>query len=54
MVRLGPEDDAAAVTAAQLRAVAERLVAAGQWTPGDPDITIVMDAGYDASPVWPG
>jgi hypothetical protein len=46
VVRLGPEDDATAVTAAQLRAVVERLVAAGQWTPGDPDITIVMDAGY--------
>lgn len=49
VVRLGPEDDATAVTAAQLRAVAERLIAAGQWTPGDPDITIVMDAGYDVT-----
>lgn len=27
----------------------ERLVAAGQWTPGDPVITIVMDAGYDVT-----
>lgn len=27
----------------------ERLVTAGQWTPGDPDITIVMDAGYDVT-----
>lgn len=49
VVRLGPEDDSTAVTAAQLRAVAERLIAAGQWTPGDPDITIVMDAGYDVT-----
>lgn len=49
VVRLGPEDDATAVTAAQLRAVAERLIAVGQWTPGDPDMTIVMDAGYDVT-----
>lgn len=31
-------------------AAAERLIAAGQWTPGGPDITIVMDAGYDITP----
>lgn len=49
MIRLGPQDDATAVTAAQLRAVVERLVAAGQWQSGDPDITIVMDAGYDVT-----
>lgn len=49
VVRLGPEDDATAVTAAQLRAVVERLVAASQWQSGDPDITIVMDAGYDVT-----
>lgn len=24
-------------------------MAAGQWAPGDPDITIVMDAGYDVT-----
>ena len=45
--RLGPTDDATAVTAAQLRAVVERLIAAGQWRPGDPNILIVADAGYD-------
>jgi hypothetical protein len=39
--------DAAIVTAAQLRQIIERLVAAGQWRPGDPDIWIVADAGYD-------
>jgi hypothetical protein len=33
-----------AVTAAQLRGAVERLVATGQWLPGDPDITIVADA----------
>jgi len=46
-VRLGPADDVAAVTADQLRRVVELLIAAGHWTPGDPDILIVADAGYD-------
>ncbi|MDN5854605.1 MAG: transposase, partial [Actinomycetia bacterium] len=46
-VRLGPADDATAVTAAQLRAVVERLVEAQHWRTGDPDILIVADAGYD-------
>jgi hypothetical protein len=46
-VRLGPEDDAAAVTVGGLREVVERLVAAGQWLDRDRDILIVMDAGYD-------
>ncbi|MFF4764859.1 transposase, partial [Streptomyces sp. NPDC001292] len=46
-VRLGPADDATTVTAAQLRDVVDRLISAGQWRPGDPDILIVMDSGYD-------
>jgi hypothetical protein len=46
-VRLGPADDATATTAGQLRAVIERLTAAGHWREGDPDILIVADAGYD-------
>ncbi len=46
-VRLGPTDDATAVTADQLRAVVERLITAGHWRAGDPDILIVTDAGYD-------
>jgi len=46
-VRLGPADDATEVTAAQLREVIARLIAAGRWRPGDPDIIIVLDAGYD-------
>ncbi|MFF3573827.1 transposase [Nocardia jiangxiensis] len=46
-VRLGPEDDATAVTAAQLRQAVQRLITAGQWRGGDPDILIVADAGYD-------
>jgi hypothetical protein len=48
-VRLGPEDDATAVTAAQLRDVIERLLEAGHWQGGDKDILIVADAGYDAT-----
>ncbi|WPO69145.1 NF041680 family putative transposase [Streptomyces sp. KN37] len=48
-VRLGPVDDATAVTAAQLRGVVERLIAVGQWQAGDPDIVIVSDAGYDVT-----
>src|SRR5690242_15795724 len=46
-VRLGPADDATVVTATQLRDVVDRLIAAGQWKPGDPAIVIVADSGYD-------
>jgi hypothetical protein len=46
-VRLGPTDDATAVTADQLRDVVERLITAGHWREGDPDILIVTDSGYD-------
>ena len=45
-IRLGPADDATAVTAAQLREVITRLQAAGHWNQGDADILIVMDSGY--------
>ena len=38
VIRLGPADDATAVTAAQIREVVDRLIAAGQWRPGDPEI----------------
>jgi hypothetical protein len=48
-VRLGPADDATAVTANQLRDVVSALITAGQWRPGDPDILIVTDAGYDVA-----
>ncbi|WP_217898688.1 NF041680 family putative transposase [Haloechinothrix alba] len=47
--RLGPCDDATAVTAAQVREIIERLVAAGQYKPGDADILVVFDAGYDVT-----
>jgi hypothetical protein len=46
-VRLGRDDDATEVTAAQLREVAGRLAAAGAWKQGDPDIIVVLDCGYD-------
>lgn len=45
--RLLPDDDEAAVTAAQVRDVVARIIGAGQWQPGDPDILLVFDAGYD-------
>src|SRR3954452_9787779 len=45
--RLGPAEDATAVTADQLRAVVERLRAAGHWSSGDPPMLVVLDAGYD-------
>lgn len=48
-VHLGPTDDATAVTAAQLRGVVERSTQAGHWQPGDPEILIMMDSGYDAT-----
>lgn len=46
-VRLAPGDDLAEATATQLRELVQRLIAAGQWTEGDPDILVVADAGYD-------
>ncbi|WUT78861.1 transposase [Streptomyces sp. NBC_00669] len=48
-VRLGPMNDATVITADQLRGVVERLITAGQWHVGDPDIVIVSDAGYDVT-----
>jgi hypothetical protein len=47
-VRLEPGADLAAVTTAQIREVTERLIAAGQWREGDPEILVVLDSGYDA------
>jgi DDE superfamily endonuclease len=46
-VRLGPGDDAAEVTAAQVREVITRLIGAGHWHAGDPAILVIFDAGYD-------
>jgi len=47
--RLGPGDDETTVTAAQVRDVVIRLIEAGQWHDGDPDILVVFDAGYDVT-----
>ncbi|OFA50941.1 hypothetical protein BEN35_15020 [Streptomyces fradiae] len=46
-LRLAPGDDAAMVTAGQMRELVERLVSAGQWSNGDPEVLIVVDAGCD-------
>ncbi len=48
-VRLGPDDDAAEVTAAQVRDVVTRLIGAGHWHAGDPAILVIFDAGYDVT-----
>src|SRR5258707_988648 len=48
-VRLGPNDDETEVTAAQVRDVVTRLIAAGHWGKGDPAILVVFDAGYDVT-----
>lgn len=45
--RLRPDDEDTAVAADQLRGVVERLITAGHWQPGDPEIWIVGDTGYD-------
>src|SRR5437762_5778762 len=46
-VRLGPEDDEAELTAAQVRDVITRLITAGHWREGDPAVLVIFDAGYD-------
>ncbi|MFE5681543.1 transposase [Streptomyces erythrochromogenes] len=46
-VRLGPDDDATAVTAARIRNLLRRLREAGQWSGGDPRVLFVLDSGYD-------
>ncbi|SPL88120.1 unnamed protein product [[Actinomadura] parvosata subsp. kistnae] len=46
-LRLDAEADVAAVPAVQVRDLVMRLVEARQWRPGDPDILLVFDAGYD-------
>jgi DDE superfamily endonuclease len=48
-IRLGPDDDEAEVTAAQVRDVVARLTAAGHWREGDPAILVIFDAGYDVT-----
>jgi hypothetical protein len=48
-VRLGPDDDETQVTAAQVRDVVGRLIAAGHRRGGDPPVLVVFDAGYDVT-----
>src|SRR5213079_1168597 len=48
-IRLGPGDDEAAVSAAQVRDVITRLIEAGHWREGDPAILVIFDAGYDVT-----
>jgi len=50
-VRLSPADDATAATAAQLRAVVARLVAAGHWHTGDPAV-LTSPTPATTSPAW--
>jgi DDE superfamily endonuclease len=48
-VRIGPDDDETELAAGQLREVAGRLIAAGHWAPGDPDMVVALDSGYNAA-----
>ena len=34
-------------SASKMTRLAERIIAAGHWRDGDPDILVVFDAGYD-------
>jgi hypothetical protein len=52
-IRLLPCADVAAVTTRRIRDVVERLITAGQWREGDPEILVVLDAGYDAKGTKP-
>jgi hypothetical protein len=52
-VRLGPDDDDIAVTAAQVRGVITRLVDAGHWREGDLAIWVISTPAM-TWPGWPG
>ncbi|MGW1786110.1 NF041680 family putative transposase [Streptomyces sp. NPDC002143] len=47
-VSLGPDDDVAEATAAQVGRVVEDLIEMGRWHAGDRDILVVFDAGHHA------
>ena len=47
ILRIDPDGDVTEATAGQIRALLDRLAAAGQHRPGDPPVLIVLDAGYD-------
>nr|WP_305793844.1 transposase [Streptomyces hyaluromycini] len=50
-IQLEPGVDLAAVTAGQVHDVIERLVAAGQWRRGDPEVLVLLDAAHNAPPI---
>jgi hypothetical protein len=47
VVRVRPSDDDTTLAATQLRTVVDRLITAGHWREGDPEIWIIGDSGYD-------
>lgn len=47
VVRMRPDDDHTDLAATQLRTVVDTLITAGHWHPGDPEIWIIGDSGYD-------
>lgn len=49
VVRMSPTDDHTDVAATQLRTVVDTLITAGHWHPGDPEIWVIGDSGYDGS-----
>jgi hypothetical protein len=49
VMRVSPDDDHTGLAATQLRTVVQRLITAGRWRAGDPEIWIVGDSGYDGS-----
>jgi hypothetical protein len=46
-IRLPPGVDLVAVTTRQIRDVVQRLIASHHWREGDPEVLVVLDAGYD-------
>lgn len=48
VARLPPGTDETAFTAEQVRGLLERLITAGHHHDGEPDIVVVVDAGYDS------
>ncbi|MFB9660098.1 transposase [Glycomyces mayteni] len=45
--RIGQDDDPAETTTAQLRAMVERLITAGQHPPGDTPVAVMTDSNHD-------
>jgi hypothetical protein len=45
--RLGPDDDLTTITFRRVHAVVKRLVKCGAWQAGDPNVLVVLDAGFE-------